>query len=147
VKSAKLCAFFIISVVFFTAFVFAADGIGVSASVPSVKLYSLHEFKKASPKKGAYYLEGYVVKVYTCPECPKGAQCKPCMEDNIVVSEYNRPLVDYSQVGKSEIIVFVRKPQVFKLGRKYKFLVGVTNSKSTLEPINDLELISYSVLN
>jgi len=142
----KSSVFIFLLVLCFSTVCFASGQIKVSASVPSAKLYSLHDFKRANFKKGAYYLQGYVVKVYTCPVCPNGAQCKPCMGDNIVISEYNRILSDYTYLGKSEVIIFVNNPRVFKLGRKYKFLVNVSDSKSTLEEINDLELVSYSVL-
>ena len=117
-----------------------------TATIPESPIYQIKDFKSRNLKSGVLRIEGYIVKIYTCPPCPEGASCKPCMEDNIVISENNKIIENYSQVARTELIVFVKNPREFKLGRKYKLLVKIRDVKSTLEPINDLELVSYELL-
>lgn len=105
--------------------------------------FSIHDFKQKNLAQGAYDTEGYVVKKYECPPCPKGALCKPCMRDNIVISENNKILETYS-LSNTEMIIFVDEPKQFDLGKKYKFSVRLLEYKSTGEPINDIELMGYS---
>lgn len=107
--------------------------------------YPIHEIKLNKFISGTYNTEGYVVKIYTCPPCPKGAQCKPCMRDNIVISENNKLLETYSLSDK-EIILFSDNPNQFDLGKKYKFSIKILDYKSTGESINDIEIIGYNSL-
>jgi len=60
---------------------------------------------------------GFVSKIYTCPPCPAGAQCKPCMRDNIVLSEQDKKLESYT-LADGDIIVFTKAPQRFQLGAR-----------------------------
>lgn len=105
--------------------------------------YSVSQFKDKNPSSGTYNTEGYIVKKYECPPCPKGAMCKTCMEDNIVISEINKVLDTYS-LHNTEMIIFVKNPDQFEVGKKYRFSVQVRESKSTSEPINDIELVGYN---
>jgi len=107
--------------------------------------YLIHEIKQNKFSSGIYNTGGYVVKIYTCPSCPNGAQCKPCMRDNIVISENNRFLETYSLSNK-EMVLFAVNPKQFELGKKYQFSIKVLNYKSTGEPINDVEIIGYNSL-
>jgi len=108
-------------------------------------LYPIHEVKLNKFNSGTYNTEGYVVKIYTCPPCPKGAKCKPCMRENIVISENNRLLETYSLSDK-EIILFANNPRQFELGKKYQFSIKILDYKSTGEPINDVEIVGYNFL-
>ncbi len=105
----------------------------------------IHELKDSNYTSGNYNVDGYVVKIYTCPPCPKGAMCKPCMRDNIVISENNALLDSYSP-SSSEIIIFTNNPKQFELGKKYKFSIRITDYKSTGEPLNNIELLGYDSL-
>lgn len=107
--------------------------------------YPIHEIKQNKFSSGTYNTEGYVVKIYTCPPCPKGAQCKPCMRDNIVISENNQLLEAYSLSDK-EMVLFASNPKQFELGKKYQFSIRMLDYKSTGEPINDAEIIGYNSL-
>lgn len=105
--------------------------------------YAIHDFKQKDLAPGTYDTEGYVVKRYECPPCPKGALCKPCMRDNIVISEKNELLDTYS-LSNTEIIIFASNPKQFELGKKYRFSVKILDYNTTGEPINDIELIGYN---
>ena len=110
-----------------------------NSSYPSI---TIHELKETNPVSGNFNVEGYVVKIYTCPPCPKGAACKPCMGDNIEISENNKLLDTYS-LSDTELIIFSNNPKQFELGKKYKFSIKILDDKSTGESINDIELIGY----
>lgn len=107
--------------------------------------YPIHEIKLNKFNSGTYNTEGYIVKIYICPSCPKGAQCKPCMRDNIVISENNKLLETYSLSDK-EMVLFADNPNQFDLGKKYKFSIKILDYKTTGEPINDIEVIGYHSL-
>lgn len=121
-------------------------GMGIRAAIPREETHSIRNFKAGNFSSGVCIVEGYVVKVYTCPACPQGAMCKPCMGDNIVISDNSKLIDSYSQVTDSEVIVFTDNPNVFKLGKRYKLEIRISDKKSTLEPINNLELVSYKLL-
>lgn len=106
--------------------------------------YPISEIKLNKFNSGTYDTEGYVVKIYTCPPCPKGAQCKPCMRDNIVISENNKLLETYSLSDK-EMILFADKQKLFNLGKKYKFSIKILDYNSTGEPMNDIEVIGFNL--
>lgn len=106
------------------------------------KFQPISEFKKNGFTSGTYETEGYVVKRYTCPICPQGAQCKPCMKNNIVISEENQTLETYSLSDKN-LIIFTNNPNQFTLNRKYTFIIKVLDYKSTGDSINDVELVSF----
>ena len=107
--------------------------------------YNIREIKQNNFTSGNFNTEGYVVKIYTCPPCPKDALCKPCMRENIVVSENNQPLEAYSLTDE-EIIIFVQYPNQFELGKKYRFSIKISDYKSTGEPINDIDLVGYDLI-
>jgi len=106
-------------------------------------LISISNLKQSKVTSRNYNIYGYVVKIFTCPPCPKGMICKPCMGDNIVISEENE-LMDTYSLSKTDLIVFCNNPKQFKLGQKYKFSITITDRKSTNEPINDIRLIGYN---
>jgi hypothetical protein len=88
-------------------------------------------------------VDAFVVKVYTCPPCPAGAMCKPCMGDNIVISDDQKQMGTYT-LTDNDIIVFTDKTKDFTTGKKYTFTIRLTDSKSTMDTINDVELVDYS---
>ncbi|MFA6432339.1 MAG: hypothetical protein WCV82_00775 [Candidatus Paceibacterota bacterium] len=107
--------------------------------------YSIHELKEKSLQPGSYNTEGYVVKRYECPPCPAGAQCKPCMRNNIVISENNIPLKTYN-LSNTELVIFVDYSQRFEIGKKYRFSIKLLDSNTTDEAINDVELVGFNQL-
>lgn len=113
-------------------------------SISNSAFYSIHEIKLNTFNSGTYNTEGYVIKQFTCGRCPPGAQCKVCMGNNIVISE-NNILLDTYTLTDTELILFTNIPSQFELGKKYKFSINILDKKSTGEPINDIELVSYSL--
>ena len=115
------------------------------ASNSTIDKYQISQIKKNNslPLQNLV-VEGYVVKIYNCPPCPVGAVCKPCMEDNIVISD-QRKLLETYKLTENEMIIFAKNITQFKLGKKYRFLVKILTTRSTTEPINDIVLIDYEL--
>jgi hypothetical protein len=99
-----------------------AGGVGAE-DLPRPGFYSIHEVKHEKPGS-TYTTQGYVVFKYVCPPCPEGSLCKPCMGENVVISEKNDPLSDYNGVGGTELILFAQHTEALRLGQKYYFVVS-----------------------
>lgn len=110
------------------------------AESDSEKFLKISELNEEKPNKGTFKIKGFVAKIYTCPSCPPDAQCKPCMRDNIVVSDENKSLDDYNLTEK-EAIIFTDKAKSFAKGKQYQFTIKITDSKTTSANLNDIELI------
>ncbi len=98
-----------------------------------------------NPGAGTFVVEGFVAKVYTCPPCPPGAMCKPCMGDNVVLSDAPAPIADYAGLGARDLIVFVpSRADLDRLavGRRVRLTVRARGTKTTSRPMNDLELLA-----
>jgi len=119
----------------------------IPKSYPNVNLdypnVGINQLMKLNYTSGNYNLKGYVTKIYTCPPCPKGAQCKICMRDNIVISEDRRLYENYISINNS-LIIFIKNTKQFELGEKYQLSINITPYKSTGWPLNDIELIGYN---
>ena len=111
-------------------------------SALNFNLYSIHEINQNNFTSGSFNVEGYIVKIYTCPQCPQDAQCKPCMRDNIVISESINPLDTYS-LTKNELVVFTNDSKQFELGGKYTFSIIISDNNTTGDLTNDIELVGY----
>lgn len=114
----------------------------------TLSFYPIHEINQNKLGPGAYITEGFVVKIFTCPPCPKGAQCGPCMPPNIVISEENKLLQAYHLTDK-DLIIFVKDTEYrkhFKLGKKYRFVIKILSYKHTSRSINDVELVEYQLI-
>jgi len=114
-------------------------GAGYAGELP---FRSISRLKAEKPSSGSFNTAGYVVKIYTCPPCPEGAMCKPCMRDNIVISEDKKLLSSYALTGR-EVVVFFSGRNNFRLGGRYRFSVKVLDHSTTAEPLNDIELLGY----
>ncbi|MEI7709206.1 MAG: hypothetical protein WCI76_00660 [bacterium] len=105
------------------------------------QFYSIHDLKKSNLSSGLYDTEGYVVKKY---ECSSGIS-KPCMRNNVVISEHNIPLEKYN-LSDDELIIFLDNSKKLELGKKYRFSIRLLDSKTTDEIINDAELVGFNTL-
>ncbi len=108
-------------------------------------LYSVKELKKNDFSFGTYHVDGYVVKIYTCPPCLKNDLCKPCMPDHIVISDKKDRLKDYS-LTDAHMILFVDDVRDFKLGRKYRFLITISDVRSVDKHFNNTKIVHFEKL-
>ena len=111
---------------------------------PFTKFISIETLKSKKTIPEFFEVTGYVVKKYQCPICPPDKKCKPCMKENIVISDQNKQLNLYTLSNK-ELIIFTRKIESFDLGVKYTFVLRKTDQASTNETFNDLELVSSKI--
>ncbi|PIS47816.1 MAG: hypothetical protein COT17_01520 [Elusimicrobia bacterium CG08_land_8_20_14_0_20_51_18] len=118
------------------------NGKETTNSLKKFKFYSISALKAKKPASGFFNTEGYVVKIYTCPPCPEGAMCKPCMRNNILISE-NANLQESYMLAKKDMILFTDKAKDFRLGEKYRFSIKVMDYSTTGDSINDVELIGW----
>lgn len=86
---------------------------------------SIGELRNKNVTSGNYNIEGYVVKIYTCPPCPKNAFCKPCASDHILISEDDN-ITTYDK----GVTVLVDNPKQFELNKKYKFSLEFLQSSN-----------------
>lgn len=103
-----------------------------------------HEFTGEGFDTLIYSVEGYVVKKYVCPPCPPGTKCKPCMENNIVISENPTPVAEIYPLQDSSMIVYLKDHSGLEMGRKYVFSVRVRETISKERNMNVVELVEYS---
>jgi hypothetical protein len=96
-----------------------------------------------NPTHGIFVVAGFVAKRFVCPSCPPGATCKPCMGDNIVLSDDNRAIESYEQMGSREVIIFANSSEVqkFRIGSYYRIRLEVLPSRTTSMAINNLRLV------
>lgn len=130
----------------YAAYVRQAQSINTQSAAPyPPALYQIHEIKQQKLGPGTFNTEGYIVKTYTCPPCPAEAECKPCMRNNIVISEYGERINSYS-LPDTAMILFTDDPKQFAFGTKYNFWIRILDSSTTNEPINDVEILSFNVI-
>ena len=114
------------------------QGIGSDGKIRN--LYSITELKKEKITFGTYHVEGYVAKVYTCPACPKDALCKPCMRDLVILSTEKEALESYD-IKENQLVIFVKDAKEYKLGKKYRFLIKVSNVSTVDQNFNNVEAV------
>lgn|GEM_PF-5183634 len=75
----------------------------------------------------------FVVFVYRCPLCPEGALCKPCMRDNVVISESPEPRTNYNNMGTKDLILYTtREAPDLEIAKKYEFEIRLQERGESL---------------
>lgn len=109
------------------------------------KQLTINDLKQQHPTTGNYNVEGYIAKIYSCPPCLPNTDCKPCMNDNIVISTQPRQLNSYN-LTEQDLIIFAHKVDQFTLGKKYRCSIKISENKSTSEALNDIDLVGYTAI-
>ncbi|MEZ5345882.1 MAG: hypothetical protein R2681_10050 [Pyrinomonadaceae bacterium] len=113
---------------------------------PGAEPITIADLNRRKPEKGTFRTKGYVAKVFVCPACPPNAQCKPCMKNNIVISEEKSTLENYD-IGETGLIIFTKEAKKYAAGEEYEFMIRITEYKTTASELNDIELINSKPLN
>jgi len=94
------------------------------------------------PSSGSFTVTGYVTYLYRCPPCPPGANCKPCMGDNLVLSDAPKQVTDYADVGDGDLVVLADRAKLdaFKVGSRYRLDIDIGPEKHLSNPIPDPHL-------
>ena len=103
-------------------------------------LLTFEDLQKNDGVEGPFRIEGFVIDIYKCPPCPPQAMCKPCIPDNIVVTD-NIGEKDLSRIKRLRIST--DKPEQFELKKKYIFTVKVKGKVPSGRAIQDVDLISF----
>ena len=109
-------------------------------SAPEPPLLTFSDLQRNDSIEGPFRIEGYVIDIYKCPPCPPQAMCKPCIPDNIVVTD-NIDEKDVSRIKRLRIST--DKPEQFELKKKYTFTVKVKGKAPPGHAIQDVDLISF----
>ena len=85
-----------------------------------VQLNSIAEINKNS--SDTCRIVCFVISIYTCPVCPKGVICKPCIGNHIMVGDSINAVKLFR--------VFVPDPSKFEAGKKYNLLIRLQKYNS-----------------
>jgi hypothetical protein len=103
-------------------------------------LLTFNDLKGGNSIEGSFKIAGFVIDIYECPPCPPGAICKPCIGDNIVVTD-NLKERDPKLIRRLRI--FTEKPNRFELNKSYTFTVTVRGNIRQGQAIENTNLISF----
>ena len=114
------------------------------AAAPAVAPNTVAALLTQHPSNGNATVTGYVTYLYRCPPCPPGAKCKPCMGDNLVLSDAPKQVADYADVGDGDLIVLADRAQLdaLKVGNRYRLEIDIGPEKHLSNPIPDPHLKS-----
>ena len=101
-------------------------------SYPKIRFNEIDE-----TKLDTFRIKAYVLDIYVCPPCPKGAQCKPCMENHLTVTD-KKPKDLFDHASYRRLRILSQNPGNFKPQQTYWFTVGLRD-KAT--PIVEVELV------
>ena len=108
---------------------------------PDFSKESIRSINETPGKFGNYNVDAYVVFIYQCLPCPEDAQCKPCMRDNIVISEENKKLTGY-YLNSSDLVIYTSNSHDFALSQYYKFSITVEEDQARQNP-KEAKLIGF----
>ena len=109
-------------------------------SAPEPPLITFNDLQRSDSIAGPFRIKGYVIDIYKCPPCPPQAMCKPCLPDNIVVTN-NVDEQDLSKVKRLRIST--EKPEQFELKKKYSFTVRARGKTTPDHPLEEVALITF----
>lgn len=103
-------------------------------------LLTFADLQEGDHDEAPFRIEGFVIQVYNCPPCPRGAMCKPCIDDHIVVTD-NLDEKDPALIKRLRI--FTAKPDQFELKKKYVFTVKVRGKVQKGRSIDQVDLLRF----
>ena len=106
-------------------------------------LLTFDDLKKNDRVEGSFRIEGFVLDIYKCPPCPPGAMCKPCIPDNVVITDTAEPK-DLSKVNRLRI--YTEKVDQFEQKKKYSFTVKLKQPFPAGQAISAVDLVSFKLL-
>ena len=113
------------------------------ASDQSLPVLRFDDLKAGKSVNGPFRIAAYVLDVYKCPPCPPPNQCKPCIPDNIVVTD-DIKAKDLSQIKRLRI--YTDKADQFEAKKKYLFTVKVKGNAPAGRPIESVELVEFEAV-
>ena len=108
--------------------------------------YGVGQFVSGNFTDGIYYVQGYVVNIYNCKQGNNDGYTQPCKPANVIISDDDKVIDSYREMGGSDLMVYVSNEKEFKVGNKYRFQLKVLNTQSTPQSINDVQAISHEFI-
>jgi hypothetical protein len=127
--------------IFIGILVFCSGSLAASAQAPKTETIGQLRHKQLRADS-LHKVSGYISFQYRCPPCPDGALCKACMEDNIVLSETQQRLTNYSGLGDSSIIIYTKGSVEVKFDKVVVATIRVRKGAKASRGLDNLELIS-----
>ena len=109
----------------------------------NVPLVTFSDLQQSDSIQSPFRIVGYVLNIYKCPPCPPGAMCKPCVPNNIIITDAADPK-DLSRINRLRI--FTEKPHELEPKKKYSFTVKLKHKLSAGQAITDVDLVSFEPL-
>lgn len=118
-----------------------------SFSSAASETLTVNEIRELDPTSGSFTIVGYISNRFTCPPCPEGSVCKPCMPDNVIVSETYDPDTKYTDHANHVTVLLPsnKKPEETELtvGRRYELTITVDSAATMNFGLQNFELQSY----
>jgi len=106
-------------------------------------LLTFGDLKAGKPVRGPFRIAAYVLDIYKCPPCPPPNQCKPCIPDNVVVTDD----IDAGDLSKiNRLRIYTDKPDAFELKKKYVFTVKIKGAQIEGRAIDSVELVGFEIV-
>ncbi|MBI2482075.1 MAG: hypothetical protein HYV76_00700 [Candidatus Vogelbacteria bacterium] len=94
--------------------------------IPSSQTPTISDLNQNKVEPGTIRVEGYVVK-------------KSIKSGNIIISQTNESLTDYTQLTDDDLIIYLDHPDRYNLGQKYTFELMLESYDSQGHPIYSLK--------
>lgn len=111
----------------------------------NLPVLAIRDLKRGNVNQDQFNTRGYVKSIYECPPCPKGAQCKPCLGDHIIITE-TEPVENGPTDQDDRLLIFAKDPAQFKTGKRYLFSVKVIGRRKEGARIEQVDLTGYDAL-
>jgi hypothetical protein len=106
-------------------------------------LLNFSDLQKFDGVNATFRIEGYIFDVYRCPPCPKGAMCKPCIPDNVVISDK----IDQKDMSSiKRLRIYTKDTDQFTLKKRYIFTLKIRGDLEKGKPIENIDLVNFKAL-
>jgi hypothetical protein len=93
----------------------------------SDRVISVRDIRGHTLKTGVYVIEGFVIRQYVCPPCPPDMGCEPCRRGNSIAISSENKLSTKDGDPVDEVLLVTANPSEFTTGRKYHFVVDISD--------------------
>ncbi len=111
----------------------------VCAQLTKPPMWTFADLQHYDAATQTFQIEGYVLDIYKCPPCPPRGMCKPCIADNVTLTDTD----DRSDLSNlKRLRVFTEETDKFVMNGKYIVTVRVKGTPKMGDAIDSVDLIS-----
>ena len=115
----------------------AASSVSSQTHQPLLNFSDLQKFDGVNT---TFRIEGYIFDIYKCPPCPKGAMCKPCIPESVVISDK----IDQKDISSiKRLSIYTKDTDQFTLKRRYIFTLKIKGDLEKGKPIENVDLVNF----